>query len=326
MRQLLVIPAVLALLLAGCSRAANHPDGAAHNATPTSAPHVRVASVDVTWTAFGARWPLMFRVPFGDAAGEVGARTIPGQPRLIPSALAVTDEGIWILDPVKHRLCLFDDDGHLVHATPGVDELASDLAIDGEGQPVWIDREPDGLLGRLLNGRPRSIHVSWHPAFLTQTEQGALLPLYNRSDPQQFASLASKVRTSIPTGWGPLRFRQGGQDGLRASIAGDGWVTHLRVHSAGPARVDSVELRNDVTVDGATAYLGLRPGTFTSDARLTIPLYLLEVDLRTGAVSAEKVARAPADWTNQYSHFAVHDGVVYQLVVTQNGIEVRRRP
>lgn len=108
--------------------------------------HVRLK---VELRADGDTWPVQFRVPFSAEPGGLGIRRYRDRPPIIPSALAVSKQGFWILDPDKGRLCLFDPNGRLVRDYAGVQQGASDLALDEQGRPVVVNNESDFSMLRL---------------------------------------------------------------------------------------------------------------------------------------------------------------------------------
>lgn len=282
--------------------------------------------LDVEWRADGARWPTVLSVPFGGEEGELGIKTYRDRPPIIPSAFAVTDEGFWILDPEKRRLCLFDREGRLLRSVGRVSQIASDLAVDTSGQPVLIDREPEGVILRLVGSRLRPFRLGSSAFRLAQTDAGVFdVFLGDEAGQQRYLTMDATWKESLPAGDDQFRIVTRNHEGSQTVLATSEWRRLFTF--ARTSHVDTASFLEDITLTDGRALLRVVPGTFSSDTRQEMPLYLLEMSLSTGrVVSYVRVERGTVDATNQARHFAVHRGQVYQLTLQDTHVEIRKRP
>ena len=261
------------------------------------------------WGAGGDRWPTVLRIPFGRATSELGLKTYRDQAPIVPSAFAVTDDGFWILDPQKRRLCLYDGKGRLVRSLPGVSQIASDLALDSEDTPIIINREPEGELLRLKDGRLRKVSLGWSAWRLTQTDEGTysvnLKPTDQPGDPVEFVTMdgqSSGLRSRQMAA--DLAFVPEGRPG-RSVVATNRWRRQFEPEPLSGA--DTADLLEDATLLGKRGYFRVSPGSSSrSTSQGANPQYLLELDLVDGrVVSYERIEQGALDDANQATYFAV---------------------
>lgn len=154
-----------ALVLSGCSGGKSTAPGvsgsrgtAAASAAPTVSAGptlilrtVRIA-LDGTPTAPGR---LLARIRIGSAIDELGL--LPTQHDLnplLPSAFVMDRSGLWVLDPVKHRIARFDLTGHYLGQVSGVSDIADDIAPLPDGRLLVSDDPSDRTRLRVLTPGP----------------------------------------------------------------------------------------------------------------------------------------------------------------------------
>lgn len=117
-------------------------------------------------------------------------------------------------------------------------------------------------------------------------------------------------------------------DGTRKVLSAGGWKTNISFvsKSRSEVEVDTANMLGDITLVRDDAYFGVEVGSY-STSQFENPLYLLILSLSSGKVlDFERISQGSEDSANQVTQFAVNRGRVYQLVVNEDGVEVRRRP
>jgi len=339
--------AVASTVLAGCSKTTPPASTPAPDPQVASASHPggdgitrRDATISVDWENPGVRWRTVLSMTFGPGDAQLGMRRYRGQEPIVPSAFAVTPEGFAIMDPAKRRVILVDEDGRVLQRWTGLAEQASDLVWDQSGDRlVAIDHEPDGRLAELRpDGSVVKAEASPYPVFrLVSTPTGVLAlgagdarltsDLYQRV-PDPIGPLTDPTRDLAISSSETLRIEPRTRSGGSWTVARRGhWGLRLDFRGRHGPRDIVAPLREDLAIDGSRLVLATLGGSFVADDSLTRRLVVAEVDLKSGRlVSRQQVATCGLRQdANVVSLITAYDGETYQLCLSPDHLEIRRR-
>lgn len=157
------LTALLAALTIGCSGNQSSQPQAHDSSSASSSVQVRSQRVVLPIGSEPRQWPVIATLTLGPASQQLGYKRVPGLNPLIPSALVVANDEVWIADPVKLRIARFSTSGLPRGAAAGLSEVASDMALSSGNRIFVID---DGAAGVLRTLRPLSRRLS--PPIITR--------------------------------------------------------------------------------------------------------------------------------------------------------------
>lgn len=138
------------LLLASCQKAEHTGSG-----PPSSAPPSPIVNVRLDPHAGSIPGRTLWQIPIGPRTDELGL--IPARHELnplLPSSFLIDEAGIWVLDPVKHRIARYALTGKYQGAVYGISELADDMAPLPDGRLLISDDASDHTRLRVLTPGP----------------------------------------------------------------------------------------------------------------------------------------------------------------------------
>jgi hypothetical protein len=102
--------------------------------------------VVLPYGAVPRRWRTVARFTFGPRPGQLGFRFQHDLNPLLPTGVVVDRRGLWVCDPVKHRVAHFTLNGQYLGQVTGIREVAGDIAEEPDGRLVVVDDEPTATL------------------------------------------------------------------------------------------------------------------------------------------------------------------------------------